>query len=171
MGAVFVVLVAGVVASTSEAIRAGRAERTALEQRDRASTAELAANRERIVATQDRDKSLSAEKAANTERNRANQEAATAQAVNDFLQNDLLAQASVNSQGGQRRTRIPDLRVRTALDRAAERIKGQFRAQPEVEASIRLTIGNAYRDLGLYPQAEQQDETGPGIPTADSGQE
>src|SRR5205085_6727638 len=48
------------------------------------------------------------------------------------------------------------LRVRTALDRAAERIPGKFDSQPAVEASIRRTIGLAYFDLTLFPQAERQ---------------
>jgi serine/threonine protein kinase len=42
----------------------------------------------------------------------------TAQAVSDFLQNDLLAQAGASSQTGPDATADPDLKVRTALDRA-----------------------------------------------------
>jgi tetratricopeptide (TPR) repeat protein len=110
VAAVFVVLVAGVVASTWEAVQARRAEA------------------------------------------KAKQESAIAQAVNDFLQNDLLGQASAYNQS----TRDPDIKVRTALDRAAERITGKFERQPEVEASIRDTIGMTYTDLGLYPEAAKQ---------------
>src|SRR5271156_3219535 len=47
---------------------------------------------------------------------RANREAAIAQAVNDFLQNDLLGQASTSNQSKP----DPNLKVRTALDRAAQ---------------------------------------------------
>ncbi|MGA3317752.1 MAG: serine/threonine-protein kinase [Candidatus Korobacteraceae bacterium] len=64
--AVLLVLAAGVVASTWEAVQARRAE-------------------------------------------------ASAQAVNDFLQNDLLAQASANNQSGLGAKPDPDLKVRTAL--------------------------------------------------------
>jgi serine/threonine protein kinase/tetratricopeptide (TPR) repeat protein len=119
--AVFVVLIAGIIASSWEAARARRAEQVAI-----------------------------------AERNRANTEAATAKAVNDFLQNDLLAQASANNQAGPGTKADPDIKVRTALDRAAARIEGRFKAQPLVEASIRQTIGNTYRDLGLYPEAQKQ---------------
>ena len=87
---------------------------------------------------------------------RANSEAAVAQAVNDFLQNDLLAQASAANQSGPRTKPDPDLKVRTALDRAAQRIAGKFDGQPEVEAAIRDTIGLTYMDLGLYPEARKQ---------------
>jgi eukaryotic-like serine/threonine-protein kinase len=87
---------------------------------------------------------------------RANREAAAAKAVNDFLQNDLLAQASATTQSGTSAKIDPDLKVRTALDRAALRIEGKFDRQPEVEASIRDTMGQTYMDLGLYAAAAKQ---------------
>ncbi len=87
---------------------------------------------------------------------RASREAASAQAVNDFLQNDMLAQASAANQAGPSAKPDPDLKVRTALDRAAQRIAGKFDRQPEVEAAIRDTIGETYMDLGLYPEARNQ---------------
>ena len=89
---------------------------------------------------------------------RANREAAVATAVNEFLQNDLLAQASAFAQAGPNTRPDLDLKVRTALDRAAQRIEGKFAKQPEVEASIRNTVGQAYLDLGLYPEAKIQFE-------------
>jgi serine/threonine protein kinase/Tfp pilus assembly protein PilF len=87
---------------------------------------------------------------------RANREAAEAQAVNNFLQYDLLAQASASVQAGPHAKADPDLKVRTALDRAAARITGKFERQPEVEAAIRDTIGVTYMDLGLYADARTQ---------------
>jgi eukaryotic-like serine/threonine-protein kinase len=87
---------------------------------------------------------------------RANREAAIAEAVNDFLQNDLLAQASASTQASPSTKPDSHLEVRTALDRAASKIAGRFNGQPEVEASIRETIGQTYLDLGLYPQARTQ---------------
>ena len=126
--AVFVVLVGGIVASTWQAARATRASQQAMEERNRA----LA------------------------EKQRADTEAATAKAVNEFLQNDLLAQAGASAQAGPATKPDPDLKVRTALDRAAARIAGKFERQPLVEASIRRTIGNTYMDLGLFPEAQRQ---------------
>src|SRR5215472_14715887 len=87
---------------------------------------------------------------------RANREAAVAQAVNDFLQNDLLAQASAATQSGPSAKPDPHLEVRTALDRAAARIAGKFDRQPEVRAAIQYTIGQTYLDLGLFPEARTQ---------------
>jgi eukaryotic-like serine/threonine-protein kinase len=87
---------------------------------------------------------------------RANNEAAVAQAVNDFLQNDLLAQASASTQASPNTKPDPDLKVRTALDRAAAKIGGKFAGEPELEGAIRDTIGETYIDLGLYPEARKQ---------------
>jgi tetratricopeptide (TPR) repeat protein/tRNA A-37 threonylcarbamoyl transferase component Bud32 len=170
VAAVFLVLVSGIVASTWQAVRADRAGRAALAERDRAAAAEQAAGKERDralsaeqAATNERNKALAAETQAIQERNRAvtekrraDDEAATAKAVSDFLQGDLLAQASANTQAGPGTKPDPDLKVRTALDRAAARIAGKFAKQPLVEAAIRQTIGNTYRELGLYPEAQGQ---------------
>jgi hypothetical protein len=90
-----------------------------------------------------------AEQAAVLERN-------TAKAVNDFLQNDLLAQAGASAQARPDNKPDPDLKVRTALDRAAAALDNKFQAQPLVEASIRHTIGKTYEDLGLLPEARYQ---------------
>jgi non-specific serine/threonine protein kinase/serine/threonine-protein kinase len=83
---------------------------------------------------------------------RAEQEA---RAVNDFLRNDLLAQASASRQTRANTRPDPHLEVRTTLDRAAARIEGKFGRHPLVEASIRQTIGSTYTDLGLYPEAQR----------------
>jgi tetratricopeptide (TPR) repeat protein/predicted Ser/Thr protein kinase len=169
---VFVVLVAGIVASTWQAMRANRVGQAALAQRDRATVAEKTATKERDratvaekTATNERNRALNAEAQAIQERNkavaerqRADTQAATATAVNDFLRKDLLAQASANEQARPNAKPDPDLKVRTALDRAAARIEGKFDKQPLVEASIRHTIAIAYTDLGLYPEAQRQDE-------------
>jgi non-specific serine/threonine protein kinase/serine/threonine-protein kinase len=90
------------------------------------------------------------------ERDRANQQAEIARAINDFLQSDLLAQASSTSQARPDTKPDPDLKVRTALDRAASRIEGSFKNQPAIEAAVRHTIGRTYYDLGLYVEAQPQ---------------
>jgi eukaryotic-like serine/threonine-protein kinase len=87
---------------------------------------------------------------------RAKREAAIADAVNEFLQNDLLAQAGSSAQAVSNAKPDAHLEVRTALDRAAKRIEGKFAQQPDVEASIRDTMGRTYTDLGLYPEAREQ---------------
>ena len=76
------------------------------------------------------------------------------QAVNDFLQSDLLSQASADAQAQAGNRPEPDLKVKTVLDRAAAKVGAKFALQPVVEASIRHTIGDAYLNLGLYPEAQ-----------------
>ncbi|MGA8910753.1 MAG: protein kinase, partial [Acidobacteriaceae bacterium] len=87
---------------------------------------------------------------------RARHEAAMAEAVNSFLQNDLLAQASAEHQSGPDAKPDPNITVRTVLDRAAQRIDGKFANQPEVEVALRTTMGSAYNGLGVYPEARKQ---------------
>jgi len=93
---------------------------------------------------------------ATKQRDRADAQAAVAQAISNFLRNDVLSQASAATQSGPSTKPDPDLKVRTALDRAAARIGGKFAGQPEVEAAIRDTIGQTYMDLGLYPETRIQ---------------
>jgi serine/threonine protein kinase/Tfp pilus assembly protein PilF len=139
-GSLAAILTAGILVSSWQAIRATRAERAATQERDRAILAEVAATRERNHAQ--------------AEQARADQQAAIANAVNDFLQNDLLASASAETQLPTGSGADPDLKVRTVLDRAAARISGRFIEEPRVEASIQLTIGRAYNALGLYAKSQ-----------------
>jgi tetratricopeptide (TPR) repeat protein len=154
--AVFVVLAAGIVVSTSQAIRANRAGQAALVERNRALQAEERARVERDLALRAQQTATLERNRALTEKQRADDEAATAKAVNNFLQQDLLAQASAKQQARPDSKPDPDLKVRTALERAAAGITGKFDKQPLVEAAIRQTIGMTYRDLGLYPEAQRQ---------------
>ena len=121
-------LLAGIMVTSIEARQARQAEREALAQRNLA----LAENQ------------------------RADNEARSAQAINRFLQYDLLAQASPNVQARPGTNPNPGLSVRAALDRAASRIGDRFQGQPLVEASIRQTIGESYDQLGLYGNARTQ---------------
>ncbi len=98
-------------------------------------------------------RALRAEIATQRERDQAETEAANARAINEFLRNDLLAQSSAHHQAGPGQIADPDLKVRTALDRAAERIGKRFADTPVVEASLRHTIGQTYYELGLFRQA------------------
>lgn len=152
--------------TTVREARMARNERAeAVRQRVRAEQQAAESARQRDAAQTASDRAAVAEKQAVQERNsalaekqRADEQAATAKAVNDFLQNDLLAQASPNSQANPNTRGDPDLKVRTALDRAAAKIAGRFDAQPLVEASVRMTMGRAYRELGQFPEAQREYE-------------
>ena len=123
-----VVLVLATTISTWQAVRAKRAERQFARERDQAQT----------------------------EKYRADQQAAIAQAVNRFLNEDVLGQANPYAQANLKMPADPDLKVRDALDRAARRIAGRFKDQPLVEAATREQIGDAYLGLGQDAAAEEQ---------------
>ena len=82
-------------------------------------------------------------------RERAEEEAAIAEAVNDFLNDDLLASVDPG------RTKNPDITMREVLDIAAEKIEGRFSDTPSVGARIHRTLGLTYQRLGLLDKAEK----------------
>ncbi len=78
---------------------------------------------------------------------RAADEAAIAQAVNAFLQGDLLGQVESAPEFVLDVQGAPYLTVKEALDRAAALIGERFQDQPLVEAALRTTIGTGYMRL------------------------
>ncbi len=114
-----------------------------------------------IRATQERDRAMAAEVKAEKETERADgeaknakAEAAIAKAVSDFLRLDLLRMAAADSQAAAGLSPDPNIKLRTLLDRAAERIDERFADQPHLEATIRITLGDAYHSIGDYQKAE-----------------
>ncbi len=101
-------------------------------------------------------RAVRAERLAAAEATEARRQAAIAEAVNDFLNVDLLAAVAPSAQKG----RGKDVTMREVLAVAAERLEadskqgGRFAAEPLVEADIRNAVGYAYRELGDYPAAE-----------------
>ncbi len=80
---------------------------------------------------------------------RAKEAATRAEAINQFLIHDLLAEADPekNVYGNQ-------VTIEEFLNRAAGKIDEAFPGQPEVEAAVRLTIGRIYHGLGRWDRAE-----------------
>ncbi|MEE8154052.1 MAG: serine/threonine-protein kinase [Phycisphaerales bacterium] len=83
-------------------------------------------------------------------RDRAVQEAATADAISEFLQSILI---SADPMQADRR----DMTVREVLDKAASRVETELADQLHVQAVIRSAIGRSFQGLGLYDEAEAQD--------------
>ena len=161
--AVLAALIGGVIVSTYQAVRAREAERQATlgqelarkqsrlaqQERDRALAAEKRAELEK-------DRALAAQKLANQEKARATQAATNAEAIRSFLGSDIIAQASGYNPYGPEVPIDPDLKVRTALERASKGVSVwsvRYGKQPEVEANIRATIAYTYGDMGLYREA------------------
>jgi tetratricopeptide (TPR) repeat protein len=87
-----------------------------------------------------------------SERNRAQKAADQAEAVNAFLTEDLLGQADPDRNDRQKKITVEEL-----LQRAAKKIDSNrtLADRPEVEATLRLTIGKTYYKLGILPEAEK----------------
>jgi serine/threonine protein kinase len=86
---------------------------------------------------------------AQADEKKARTEAAKAKAISDFLQQSLQSANPDEHKGS-------DYTVRQLLDDYAAGLEGQFKDQPEVEASVRQTIGRAYYRLGVYDKAQAQ---------------
>ena len=77
----------------------------------------------------------------------AEREAETARAIKEFLVEDLLAAAKPENTLGRKVT------LEEVLASASQRIESAFDEQPEIEASIRSTLGQVYQTLGKYDAA------------------
>ena len=80
---------------------------------------------------------------------KAERQAKISQAVNEFLKEDLIRSVDPHVAQGREMT------VRSWLNAASESIEGRFENEPLVEASIRETLGNTYRNLGDFEAAER----------------
>jgi non-specific serine/threonine protein kinase len=80
---------------------------------------------------------------------RAESERNRAQAINQFLDNDLLGAADPTGPGGHH-----DATIRDLLIRATGRLRNSFVNDPVTRASIELALGNAYFGLSDYAEAE-----------------
>jgi eukaryotic-like serine/threonine-protein kinase len=80
------------------------------------------------------------------ERDYANREAALAKRTSDFL-TQLFNTADPSRSLGNKIT------VRQMLDQGAQQVQSELKDQPEVQASLLRTIGDAYVGLGLYATA------------------
>jgi hypothetical protein len=160
IAAVFVVLLLGAVVSAYQAVRATRAEKAAVLDRDRAETAGKAAAEAAAAALVAKGEAEAAEIRATKDRDdaieqklRADTEAATAKAVSEFMQKNLFEQVT----GGPGAS-TSDLSVSVALDRAASKIDGAFEKSPLVEAGVREAVASAYVTLALADRAATQAE-------------
>ncbi len=122
--AVAVALVFGVIVSAWQAVRATRAEAQALVEKAQAQK----------------------------EKANALTEKANAQGALQFIQEDVLNQASPGYQPDR------ELTVRALLDRIAGRLDRATNRPPLVEASIRQTLGSVYTELGDYAKAVEHYE-------------
>jgi serine/threonine-protein kinase len=106
-----------------------------------------------IVATAwQANKALRQARIAAEERDRGRIETAKAERINAFLQTILgFSDTTLLSQNPNRKR---DATVAEALDEASRRAESELADQPEVQASVRVTVGRAYHILGRLDAAE-----------------
>ena len=83
------------------------------------------------------------------ERDQKEAERAKAEAINRFLIDKLLLQAAPEHNQDAR-----TLTLRAALDHAAAEVGTSFQDQPQIEAAIRLALGQTYHELGEFARSE-----------------
>jgi len=88
-----------------------------------------------------------------TERDLADAARTEAEAVSDFLSRTIASVTPAIARG-------QEVTVRYALDESARRLAdGSLEGQPLVEASVRVSLGDTYMELGLFEDAESQYRT------------
>ncbi|MEM6472763.1 MAG: tetratricopeptide repeat protein [Planctomycetota bacterium] len=155
---VLVALVAGVIGTTLGLLEARRHEQAAVDAREAESErAEGERKAKELAGT----RLIQVE----AEKQRADEEKQIAEAVNDFLQNKLLAQADTTEQAnalldrGERSEEakynptIKELLDRAASELAPDSIEANFPQQPRVQAQILRTVGDAYHGIGESEKA------------------
>jgi eukaryotic-like serine/threonine-protein kinase len=103
-----------------------------------------------VIANGEREKAQSARSLAQTQLVRAEsaeadavRQADIAQAVNEFLNDDLLAVAGPQYSD-------PTVTIREVLDRASRQLDKRFNDQPSVKLELHMTLGRTYSDIGEY---------------------
>lgn len=106
---------------------------------------------------------IAAREAERSQRVEAERNAAIAQAVNDFLRDDLLAAVDPT------RTADREITMREVLDKASATVGDRFADQPMVEAAVRATLALTYERIGYAKDAEPHRRRELEIYTQDSG--
>src|SRR4029078_731060 len=152
VAAIFLLLIAGVGGTTWGLVRAEHARQGAGGPRGLAEAALVSERAAREAEAEQRGRATEAA-------HKATREAATAVAIIDFFDKDILQLASPAGQAAGGVSPDATLTLRTALQRAAKRIDGKFPNEPEVEMRLRKTIGFALASVGdpagALPQFEK----------------
>ena len=138
-----VAIITGMSLATAGLIEATNAKNALKLERDAAREASYQADQARIREQRHR---IRAEDSATEARNQA----AKAVTVYEFLK-EMLGAVDPSKALGR------EVTVRYILDEAVRKInEGALSEQPEVEAAVRMTLGETYETLGLYDDAERQ---------------
>jgi serine/threonine protein kinase len=122
-------------------------------QRDLAEVRREEADNERTAAVKAREVADKARNRAEQAEAEARREEAKAEAINRFLVEDLLAFGNGLPFGPYRESNAT---VAQVLQEAVRTVDKAFPGQPELEASVRLTLGHTFFRLRMYKEAEPQ---------------
>ena len=136
-----------------EAQHAQSAEKKAKQEADRAFAAEARAKREAENAEKSAQEAKRQERVAQASAKEAREKAEEAQTVLGFLSDKILAAARPDGrEGGLGR----NVTLRKALEHALDQVETSFSGRPLLEASVRMSLGISFADLGDDWTAEQQ---------------
>ncbi|MBO0697650.1 MAG: tetratricopeptide repeat protein [Zavarzinella sp.] len=153
---VVLTLLAGIAGTTLGLVEARRQAGLAWSAQANESEARVRETQRAESEAAERVRTAEAEAEARKQEKEAKEQLALSSSVIDFLLNDLLAQAASRAQADRGFEPKPNLTVREALDRAAAAIGDRFKDRPRLEAMVRQTLGNSYRQLGEYDKAIAQ---------------
>lgn len=134
--------------SVTYAVQATRAEGVAKAERNNARDAATFAEEKRQEAENALAAAQAARDAEAEQRVEAQRQAKIANAVNEFLNKDLLEAVDPS------RTADRDITVREVLDAASDTIDERFAGEPIIQIAIHDTVGTTYRRLGVFEKAE-----------------
>jgi tetratricopeptide (TPR) repeat protein len=145
-------LAAGLAASVALTVRAENA-------RGAAERAEQTADARRTDAEKAHAVAETRRQEAEARRKEAEDQTALANAVKDFLKNDVLMLADpARQQEDKGLAYDADVKLRNVVLRAAKAIDGKFADRPMVEAELRFTVGYALEGMGRHDLAVDQYE-------------
>jgi serine/threonine protein kinase/TolA-binding protein len=101
-----------------------------------------------LVSTLQAVRASRAEAVASRERDTATRAQRHAEAINKFLTEDVLLQASPEKNAPEATREM----MKQILDRASQKLEGD--SEPELEATLRVALGETYRQLGHWQKAE-----------------
>ena len=130
--AVLATLLVGMIVTSAALVRAKRAQ-------IRSQNAETLANQRKTAAEQSRDEAKMAQL-------RAEHEAARAKAARDFI-TQMLGSGGATGE-------FNDARIIDVLENTAASIGQSLRDQPETEFDVRISLGIAYRSMGLWRESK-----------------
>jgi WD40 repeat protein len=111
----------------------------------------IAAQKEREDAIEERDNADKARIQAEQAEQQAKRAEAKTEAINQFLVRNMLTFSPAGAFG----YRENDTTVAQVLEEAGRNVGAAFAGQPELEASVRLTIGNTFFRMRMFKEAEE----------------